>query len=110
MTEAVCAFAGIVIVGRLGRPWDLSSPAALSVETFREDSDVDGLASATDMTTGSEPSEDLSISKSGRPEGAFAVCLVLAFRPGRCFLSDAMGRRFETCSAAIGAKIAVLYD
>ena len=100
-SAAVCALGGIVIVGRRGRVLVLSSSELFSADVFREDSDVDGRASVTAMTTALDALGGLIISNSGRPAGGLVVYLVLNLRTGKCFFSEAIGRSCGTASAAI---------
>ena len=85
-SSAAYVFAGIVIVGRRGRVLPCSSPEFDSAEVFLEDSEVDGLASATDTTTFAVGLGGFTISKSGTL-GLFLVRLI--FRGGKCLLTEA---------------------
>ena len=103
-SAAVCALGGMVIVGRRGRVLVLSSSELFSADAFRDDSDVDGRASATDTTTALDALEGLIISNSGSPVGGFVVYLVLVFRAGKCFFIEAIGRSCVSPSAAIATR------
>ena len=96
-------------MGRRGRVLGFSSAELLSVEAFREDSDVDGRVSATAIITAPESSGGLIISNSGKLVGGFVVYLVLVFRPGICFFTEFFGRNCDSCSAAIMARKRAVY-
>ena len=86
----MCAFGGIVNVGRRGRAFGVSSYViVISGGVFR-DSVVDGRASVTATTTPTVVLDGLIISNSGSLVGGMVVYFVLKLRFGKRFLLEAV--------------------